>query len=57
MTALNHESNLFCFRDEHGSGCNICEDVALEARDLHKQGLSVDQIRDKVKETFKNVHE
>ena len=57
MTALNHESNLFCFRDEHGSGCNICEDVALEARDLHKQGLSIDQIREKVKETFKNIHE
>jgi hypothetical protein len=55
MTALNHESNLFCFRDEHGSGCNICEDVALEARDLHRQGLSIEQIKERVRETFSHV--
>jgi hypothetical protein len=55
MMALGHESNLFCFRDEHGSGCNICEDVALQARDLHKQGLSIDQIQERVRESFSHV--
>ena len=55
MMALGHESNLFCFRDEHGSGCNICEDVALQARDLHKQGLSIQQIKERVRESFTHV--
>ena len=56
MTALGHESNLFCFRDEHGSGCNICEDVALEARDLHQKGLTIDKIKETIRQHFAGVH-
>jgi hypothetical protein len=52
MTAMGHESNLFCFRDEHGSGCNICEDIALEARDMHDKGLSIDRIKQAIREHF-----
>ena len=57
MPALGHESNLFCFRDEHGSGCNICEDVALQARDLHQKGFSIERIKETIKQTFAGVHE
>jgi hypothetical protein len=56
MTALGHESNLFCFRDEHGSGCNICEDVALEARDLHQKGLTIEKIKETIRQHFAGVH-
>jgi hypothetical protein len=56
MTALGHKSNLFCFRDEHGSGCSICEDVALDARDLHQKGFSIDRIKELVREHFSGVH-
>jgi len=56
MTALGHESNLFCFKDEHGSGCNICEDIALEARDMHNKGLSIERIKDVIREHFGHSH-
>ena len=52
MTALGHESNLFCFKDEHGSGCNICEDIALDARDMHDKGLSIDRIKQAIRQKF-----
>ena len=56
MTALGHESNLFCFKDEHGSGCNICEDIALEARDMHDKGFSIERIKDLIREHFGRAH-
>ena len=56
MTALGHESNLFCFKDEHGSGCNICEDIALEARDMHDKGLSIERIKDAIRQHFAGSH-
>ena len=52
MTALGHESNLFCFRDEHGSGCSICEDIALDARDMHDKGFSIERIKQAIRERF-----
>ena len=56
MTALGHESNLFCFKDEHGSGCNICEDIALEARDMHDKGFSIERIKDAIRQHFAGSH-
>ncbi len=56
MTALGHESNLFCFKDEHGSGCNICEDIALEARDMHDKGFSMERIKDAIRQHFGGSH-
>jgi Protein of unknown function with PCYCGC motif len=52
MTALGHESNLFCFRDEHGSACDICEDIALDARDMHAKGFSIERIKQAISERF-----
>ena len=52
MSQFGHESNLFCFRDEHGSGCTICEDIALDARDMHRKGLSVEQIEETIRQRY-----
>lgn len=52
MQNFGHENNLFCFRDEHGSGCSMCEDIALDARDMHKQGLSIDRIKEAIRSRY-----
>lgn len=52
MSQFGHENNLFCFRDEHGSGCSICEDIALDARDMHARGLPIDRIKDSIRERY-----
>src|SRR6266700_2691403 len=56
MTALGHESNLFCFRDEHGSGCEVCEGIALNARDLHDKGYSIERIKDEIRQRWGHAH-
>src|SRR5262245_57336035 len=43
--SFDHENNLFCFRDEHASACTICEDIALEGRKMHDEGLPIDKIK------------
>ena len=52
MTSVGHKNNLFCFKDQHGSGCNICQDIALDARKMHDQGMSIAQIQDNIKAKY-----
>jgi Protein of unknown function with PCYCGC motif len=52
MSSFGHENNLFCFRDEHGSGCSICEDIALDARDMHRKGQSIEQIQQTIRQKY-----
>lgn len=52
MTSFGHKNNLFCFKDQHGSGCSICQDIALDARKMHDQGLSITQIQDGIKAKY-----
>lgn len=52
MTSFGHKNNLFCFKDQHGSGCTICQDIALDARRMHDQGLSIAQIQDNIKTKY-----
>lgn len=52
MTSFGHKNNLFCFKDQHGSGCSICQDIALDARKMHDQGLSIAQIQDNIKAKY-----
>jgi len=52
MTSFGHKNNLFCFKDRHGEGCTMCQDIALEARKLHDQGLSIAAIQDNIKAKF-----
>jgi hypothetical protein len=48
MKSFGHKNNLFCFKDQHGSGCEICQDIALDARKMHDQGLSIAQIQSNI---------
>ena len=57
MSSYGHKNNLFCFKDMHGSGCDMCQNIALEARKMHDQGMSIDQIREKIKAKYSHVQE
>ena len=52
MTSFGHKNNLFCFKDQHGSGCTLCQDIALDARKMHDQGMSIVQIQDNIKTKY-----
>ena len=45
---FGHKNNLFCFKDQHGSACDICQDIALDARKLHDEGKSIAQIQENI---------
>ncbi len=42
----NHKSLLDCFRDMHGSTCEICIGEARDGQAMASQGLPIEQIRD-----------
>jgi hypothetical protein len=52
MVAHGHKNNLFCFRDEHGSACEICEDIALDAKTMHGNGASVKEIQETIRNKY-----
>jgi hypothetical protein len=52
MRSHGHKNNLFCFMDEHGSACEICEDIALDAKRMHGNGASVTEIQDNIKAKY-----
>ena len=52
MMNMGHKNNLFCFMDQHGSVCDICEDIALDARKMHDQGLPIAQIRENIRDKY-----
>lgn len=59
-----HKSNLDCFIagvredgtviwDDHGTGCGVCQQIALQAASMKRQGHSVLEIRKFVDDTYK----
>ena len=52
MTSFGHKNNLFCFKDQHGSGCTLCQDIALDAKKMHDQGMPIAQIQDNIKAKY-----
>jgi len=52
MMNMGHKNNLFCFKDQHGSACDICEDIALDARKMHDEGLSISRIQENIRGTY-----
>jgi hypothetical protein len=52
MSHFGHKNNLFCFKDQHGSGCDLCQDIALDARKMHDQGMSIAQIQEQIKAKY-----
>ena len=44
----NHKSLHSCFESEHGENCGICIGEALMARNLHRTGMNVGEIRKRI---------
>jgi hypothetical protein len=49
---LGHKNLLDCFRDDHGSHCEICTGEAIEAGKLAEQGMPIEKIRDSLRDRF-----
>jgi Protein of unknown function with PCYCGC motif len=57
MSSYGHKNNLFCFKDQHGSGCDMCQKIALDARKMHDQGMPIDKIRENITAKYSHVQE
>lgn len=51
-TSVGHKSLKSCFTDLHGVHCGICQEQALMALRLHREGLSLLEIRQRVDAAF-----
>ncbi len=49
---FGHKSLLTCYVDTHSANCGVCVAEALAAADLHRQGLSLSDIRQKIDTLF-----
>jgi hypothetical protein len=52
MMNSGHKNNLDCFRDNHGVECTMCQDIALDAREMWNDGFDIDRIRETVKQRY-----
>jgi hypothetical protein len=52
MSSFGHKNNLFCFKDRHGAGCEICEDIALDAKKMHDEGKPIAEIQNNIKAKY-----
>jgi len=63
--SVGHKSNLNCFIqekrqdgtivwDDHGTRCGVCLEIALQSAKMHKDGMSLKEIRQTIDETYKN---
>jgi hypothetical protein len=52
----SHSSLLDCFTCQHGVDCTICQDEAIIALDLKKQGKSLGQIQQEIDEAFQGQY-
>src|SRR5262249_44006064 len=48
----SHTSLLDCFTSYHGVDCKICQDEAIMARQMQKEGASINAIQDAVDQSF-----
>lgn len=49
---LGHKNNLYCFADNHGTICDMCQTIALEAQEMHRKGMPVETIRKNIREAY-----
>ena len=52
---LGHKNNLYCFADTHGNICDLCQTIALEAKEMHRKGLPIETIRSNIRKTYGNA--
>jgi len=50
--AIGHKSLLDCYRDTHGSRCEICVGEAHDAESMASRGVPVEQIRDALRARY-----
>lgn len=50
-----HLTLLSCFTDNHAANCDICQDEALAAAQLMKQGYTVAEIRSRIDRKFSRL--
>ncbi len=50
-----HRSLLSCYTDNHAANCDICQDEALEAAKLMKQGVGMAEIRSRIDGKFSRL--
>jgi hypothetical protein len=48
-----HKNNLWCFHDNHAEDCDVCQDIALDAREMYKAGTPIDRIRAEIQAKYK----
>jgi hypothetical protein len=53
---LGHKNNLYCFADTHGNICDLCQTIALEAKEMHRKGLPIETIRNNIRKTYGAAH-
>ena len=53
---LDHKNNLYCFADTHGSICDMCQSIALDAQEMHRKGMPTSEIRDRIVATYGSLH-
>jgi hypothetical protein len=53
---LGHKNNLYCFADPHGNICDLCQNIALEAKEMHRKGLPIETIRNNIRKTYGATH-
>lgn len=62
--SAGHKSNLNCFIqekrkdgtivwDDHGTRCLVCLEIAVQSAKMHKDGMSLKEIRQTIDETYK----
>lgn len=62
--SAGHKSNLNCFIeekredgtivwDDHGTRCLVCLEIAVQSAKMHKDGMSLKEIRQKIDDTYK----
>lgn len=47
-----HYSLADCFKSQHAAGCDVCLSEGLMVDQMHQQGASLDQIRQRIDATF-----
>jgi hypothetical protein len=52
-TSFGHNSNLHCFKDDHGAVCDMCRDIALLAGQMTRAGRSVPEIREAMRQRYR----
>jgi len=52
MSGFGHKNNLDCFHDDHGVECTMCQSIAIDARNMYKNGFEIERIRQVIKDRY-----